>query len=190
MECSMPGFLVHHQLPELTQTHVHRVSDAIQPSHLLSAPSSVGFQMFKLDLLLLHWLCQGLWLCGSQQTGKFLKRWEYQTTSCLLRNLYAGQKATVRSGHGTTDWFQIGKGVCQGCTLSSCLFKLYAEYTMWNAGLDEAQTGIKISRKNIKNVRYTMTSPLWRKVKKKLNSLLMKVKQEWKSWLKTQHSEN
>ena len=62
--------------------------------------------------------------------GKFLKRWEYQTTSCLLRNLYGGQKATVRSGHGTTDWFQIGKGVCQGYTLSSCLFKLYAEYTM------------------------------------------------------------
>ena len=74
--------------------------------------------------------------------------------SCLLRNLYAGQEATVRTGHGATDWFQIGKGVCQGCILSPCLFNLYAEYIMKNAGLDEAHTGIKIAGRNINNLRY------------------------------------
>ena len=74
--------------------------------------------------------------------------------TCLLRYLYAGQEATVRTGHGTTDWFQIGKGVCQGCMLSPCLFNLHAEYIMQHAGLDEAQTGIKISGRNIKNHRY------------------------------------
>ena len=73
---------------------------------------------------------------------------------CLLRNLYAGQEATVRMGHGATDWFQIGKGVCQGCMLSPCLFNLYAESIMRNAGLEEAQTGIKIAGRNIKNLRY------------------------------------
>ena len=74
---------------------------------------------------------------------------------CLLRNLYAGQEATVRTGHGTTDWFQIGKGVCQGCILSPCLFNLYAEYIVRNAGLEETQAGIKIARRNINNLRYT-----------------------------------
>ena len=74
--------------------------------------------------------------------------------TCLLRNLYAGQEATVRNGHETTDWFQIGKGVCQGCILSPCLFNLYAEYIMQNAKLDEAQAGIKIARRNISNLRY------------------------------------
>ena len=74
--------------------------------------------------------------------------------TCLLRNLYAGQDATVRTGHGTTDWFQIGKGVYQGCILSSCLFNLYAEYIMRNAGLEEAQAGMKIARRNINNLRY------------------------------------
>ena len=73
---------------------------------------------------------------------------------CLLRNLYAGQEATVRTGHGTADWFQIGKGVCQGCILSPCLFNLYAEYIMRNAGLEEAQAGIKITGRNINNLRY------------------------------------
>ena len=86
--------------------------------------------------------------------------------TCLLRNLYAGQEATVRTGHGTTDWFQIGKGACQGCILSSCLFNLYAEYIMRNAGLDEAQAGIKISRRNINNSDMQMTLPLWQKVKR------------------------
>ena len=83
---------------------------------------------------------------------------------CLLRNLYAGQEATVRTGHGTTDWFQIRKGVCQGCILSSCL--LYAEYIMWNARLDEAQARIKIARRNINNFRYADDTPLWQKVKR------------------------
>ena len=79
---------------------------------------------------------------------------------CLLRNLHAGQETTVRTGHGTTDWFQIGKGVCQGCILSPCLFNLYAEYIMRNAGLEEAQAGIKIARKNTNNLRYADNTTL------------------------------
>ena len=86
--------------------------------------------------------------------------------TCLLRNLYAGQEATVRTGHGTTDWFQIGKGVRQGCILSPCLFNLYAEYIMQNAGLDEAQAGIKIARKIAITSDMQMIPPLWQKVKK------------------------
>ena len=84
----------------------------------------------------------------------------------LLRNLYAGQEATVRTGHGTTDWFQIGKGVCQGCILSPCLFNFYAEYIMRNAGLEDAQAGIKIARRIVNNLRYADLPPLWQKVKK------------------------
>ena len=87
--------------------------------------------------------------------------------TCLLRNLYAGQEATVRTGHGTTDWFQIGKGVRQGCILSPCLFNLYAEYIMRNTGLDEAQAGIKIAGRNINILRYAETLPLWRKAMRK-----------------------
>ena len=83
--------------------------------------------------------------------------------TCLLRNLHAGQEATVRTGHGTTDWFQIGKGVCQGCILSPCLFNLYAEYIMRNPGLEEAQAGIKIARRNINNLRYVDDTTLWQK---------------------------
>ena len=86
--------------------------------------------------------------------------------TCLIRNLYAGQEATVRTRHGTTDWFQIGKGVCQDYILSPCLFNLYAEYIMRNAGLDEAQARIKISRRNINNLRYADDPRLWQKVKK------------------------
>ena len=85
---------------------------------------------------------------------------------CLLRNVYAGQEATVRTGHGTTDWFQIGKGVRQGCMLSPCLFNLYAEYIMRNAGLEEAQAGIKIAGRNLNNLRLQITPPLWQKVKR------------------------
>ena len=86
--------------------------------------------------------------------------------TCLLRNLYAGQEATVRTRHGTTDWFQIGKGVCQGCILSPCLFNLYAEYIMRNAGLEEAQAGIKIAGRTINNLRYADdTTLMWQKVK-------------------------
>ena len=98
---------------------------------------------------------------------KFWKRWEYQTIlTCLLRNLYAGQEATVRNGRGTTDWFQIGKGVRQGCILSPCLFNLYAEYIMRNAGQEEAQAGIKISGRNMNNLRYTDDTTLMVKVKR------------------------
>ena len=86
--------------------------------------------------------------------------------TCLLRNLYAGQEATVRTGHGTADWLQIGKGVCQGCILSPCLFSLYAEYIMRNARLDEAQAGIKIAGRNINNFRYADDTTLWQKMKK------------------------
>ena len=93
--------------------------------------------------------------------------------TCLLRNLYAGQEATVRTGHGTMDWFQIGKGVCQGCILSPCLFNLYAEYIMGNAGLDEAQTGIKIARRNISNLRYADDTTLMAESEEELKSLLM-----------------
>ena len=97
--------------------------------------------------------------------------------TCLLRNLYAGQEATVRTGHGTTDSFQIGKGVLQGCILSPCLFNLYAEYITRNAGLDEAQAGIKIAGENISNLRYADDTSLMAE-SEELNSLLMKVKEE------------
>ena len=95
-----------------------------------------------------------------------------------MRNLYAGQEATVRTGHGTTDWFQIGKGVHQGCILSPCLFNFYAEYIMRNAGLEKAQTGIKIARKNINNLRYADDTTLKTESEEELKSLLMKVKEE------------
>ena len=95
---------------------------------------------------------------------------------CLLRNLHAGQEATVRTRHGTMDWFQIGKGVCQGCILSPCLFNLYVEYNIRNAGLDEAQAGIKIAGRNINNLRYTDDTTLISE--EELKSLLMKVKEE------------
>ena len=98
--------------------------------------------------------------------------------TCLLRNLYAGQEATVRPGHGTTDWFQIGKGVRQGYILSPCLFNLYAEYIMRNAGLDEAQAGIKISRRNINNLRYADDTTLMAESEEELKSFLMKAKEE------------
>ena len=97
--------------------------------------------------------------------------------TCLLRNLYAGQEATVRTGHGTTDWFQIAKGVRQGCILSPCLFNLYAEYIVRNAGLDEAQAGIKIARRNINNFRHSDDTTLMAE-SEELKSLLMKVKEE------------
>ena len=96
---------------------------------------------------------------------------------CLLRNLYAGQEATVRTGRGTTDWFQTGKGVHQGCILSPCLFNFYAEYILRNAGLDEAQAGIKISGKNINNLRYADDTTLMAESKEELKSLLIKVKE-------------
>ena len=102
--------------------------------------------------------------------------------TCLLRNLYAGQEATVRTGHGTTDWFQIGKGVCKGCILSPCLFNLYVEYIMRNAGLEEAHAGIKIARRNINNniniIRYADDTTLMAESEEELKSLLMKEESE------------
>ena len=101
-----------------------------------------------------------------------------ENLACLLRNLYAGQEATVRTGHGATHWFQIGKGVRQGCILSPCLFNLYAEYIMRNAGLDEAQAEIKIAGRNINNLRYADDTTLMAESEEKLKSHLMKVKEE------------
>ena len=110
--------------------------------------------------------------------------------TCLLRNLYSGQEATVRTGHGTTDWFQIGKGICLGCILSPCLFNLYAEYILQNARLDEAQAGIKIVGRNINNLRYADDTTLIAE-SEELKSLLMKVKDKSeKVGFKAQHSEN
>ena len=104
----------------------------------------------------------------------------YDCTNCLLRNLYAGQEATIRTGHGTTDWFQIGKGGCQGCILSPCLFNLRAEYIMRNARLEEEQAGIKTARRNINNLRYADNKTL----------MAESERGELKSWLKAQCSEN
>ena len=98
--------------------------------------------------------------------------------TCLLRNLYAGQEATVRTGYGTTDWFQIRKGIHQGCILSPCLFNFYAEYIMRNAGLNKAQAGIKIAKRNINNLRFADDTTLMEENEEELNSLLMKVKEE------------
>ena len=98
--------------------------------------------------------------------------------TCLLRNLYASQEATVRTGHGTTDWFHIGKGVCQGCILSPCLFNLYTEYIVQNARLDEAQAGIKIAGRNINHLRYADGTTLMAESEEELKNLLIKVKEE------------
>ena len=108
--------------------------------------------------------------------GKFLKKWEYQT--CLLINLHASQEETLRTGHGTTEWLQIGKGIHQGCILSPCLFNLHAKYIMQNARLDEAQAGINIAGRNINNLRYADDTTLMAESKEELKSLLMKVKEE------------
>ena len=110
--------------------------------------------------------------------GKFLEMGVSDHLTCLLRNLYAGQEATVRTGHGTTDWFQIRKEVHQGYILSPCLFSLYAVYFMQKAGLDEAQAGIKISRRNINNLRYGDDTTFMAESEEELKSLLMKVKEE------------
>ena len=118
--------------------------------------------------------------CGDQnKLWKILKEMEIPDhLTCLLRNLYAGQEATVRTGHGTTDWFQIGNGVRQGYILSPCLFSLYAEYIMQNAGLDEAQAGIKIARRNISNLRYADDTTLMAERKEELKRLMVKTKED------------
>ena len=118
-------------------------------------------------------------LCRSLKQWKILQEMEIPDHLIyLLRNLYAGQEATVRTRHGTTDWFQIGKGICQSCILSPCLFNFYAEYIIQNAGLDEAQAGIKIAGRNNNNLRYTDGTTLMAESKEELKSLLMKVKEE------------
>ena len=109
---------------------------------------------------------------------------------CLLRNQYTGQEATARTGHGTTDWFQIGKGVHQGCILSPCLFNLHAENIMRNARLDEAQAGIKITAKNISNLEICRWHHPYGRKQRTEESLDESERREWKNWLKTQHSEN
>ena len=109
--------------------------------------------------------------------------------TCLLRNLYAGQEAIARTGHGSTDWFQIGKGVRQGCILSPCLFNLYAEDIMRNAGLEETQAGIKIAGRNLNNLRYADDTTLVAESEEELKSLFLVESGEWKIWLKAQHSE-
>ena len=115
----------------------------------------------------------------SKICGKFLEMGIPDHLTCLLlRNLYAGQEATVRTGHGKTDWFKIGKGVQQSCILSPCLFNLYAEYVLWNAGLDKSQTGIKIAGSSINNLRYAGDNPLMAESKEELERLLMNVKEE------------
>ena len=110
--------------------------------------------------------------------------------TCLLRSLYAGQEAAVRTRHGTADWFQIGKGVCQGCILSPCLFNFYAEYIIRNAGLEETQAGIKIAGRNINNLRYAEDTTLMAESEEELKSLLMKVKEESEKAGLKQHSKN
>ena len=112
--------------------------------------------------------------------------------TCLQRNLYAGQETTVRTGHGTMDWFKFGKGVCQGCILSPCLFNLYAEYIKQNARLDEAQAKIKIARRNINNLRYANDTTFIADSEEEIKSFFIYEGErgDWKSWLKTQHSKN
>ena len=117
-----------------------------------------------------------VWITGNWKILKEMGILDCLT--CLLRNLYAGQEATVRTGYGKTDWYQIGKGVHQGCILSPCLFNLYAEYIMRNPGLDEAQAGIKIVRRNIINLRYADDTTFMAESKEELKNLLMKVKEE------------
>ena len=112
------------------------------------------------------------------QLWKILKEMGPDHLTCLLRSLYAGQEATVRTGHGTIDWFKIGNGVHQGCILSPCLFNLYTEYIMWNTGLDEAQAGIKTAGRNIKNLRYADDTTLMAESEEELKNLLMKMKEE------------
>ena len=148
-------------------------------------PTSAGSSKKRVPekhLFLLYWLCQSLCVDHNK-----LENSERDHLTCLLRNLNAGQEATVRTRHGPTDWFQIGKWVCQGCILSPCLFNLYAEYIMRNTGLEEAQAGIKIVGRNINNLRYAEDTTLMAESEEELKSLLMKMRGEWKSWLKAQH---
>ena len=119
-----------------------------------------------------------IWI--TKNSAKFLQKWEYQTTSPASWEIcmQVKEQQTVGTAHRKMDWFQIGKGLCEGCILSPCLFNLYAEYIVWNAGLDEAQAGIKIAGRNINNLRYADDTPLTAESKEELKSLLMKIKEE------------
>ena len=131
-------------------------------------------------------LCQSLWLCGSQQTVEIVQEMEYQATlPPSWKTCMQVKKQQLELDMEQQTWFQVGKGVCQGCILSPCLFNLYAEYIMPSAGLDEAQAGIKIARRNINNLRYVDDTTLMAEREE-----LKSERGEWKSWLKTQHSEN
>ena len=156
---------VNRELPDVQAV----LEKAEEPEIKLPTPtgSSKKQENSKKNLLLLHWLHQSLWLCGSQQTVENSSRdWNTDHLTCLLRNLYAGQEAIVRTVHRTTDCFQIGKGVCQGYILSPCLFNLYSEYIIWNAGLDEAQAGIKMLREISVTSDIQVPPPLWQRVKR------------------------
>ena len=170
-----------HNCPHLT----HSQSNA-QNSPSFNSTWTMNFQTFKLDLekteepeIKLREFQKNVYFCFIDYAKAFdcvdhNKLWKIlqemgipDHLTCLLRNPYAGQEAIVRTGHGITDWFQIGKGVYQGCILSPCLFNLYAGYIMWNVRLDEAQAGIKIARRNINNLRYADDTTLWQKAKRK-----------------------
>ena len=161
VNCELPDFQAGFRKGRRTRNQIANICWIIEKSKRVP----------EKHLFLLYWLCQSLWLCGSQwKTVRKKKLWKTlkemgiaDHLTCLLRNLFAGQEATVRTGHGTTDWFQIGKGVCQGCTLSPCLLNLYAEYIMRNAGLDEAQARLKEERPITSDIQ--ITSSFWQKVK-------------------------
>ena len=151
----------------------------------MKRPKSIGswkkreFQKKKTSISTLLTMSKPLTVWITINCGKFEKEMGIPDhLTCLLRNLYAGQEATATTVNGTTDWLQIGKGVREGCMLSPCLFNLYAEYIMRNAGLEEAQAGIKIARRNINNLRYSDDTTLMAESEKELKSLLMKVKEE------------
>ena len=148
----------------------------------IKLPTSIGlkkkqesFRKTSTSALLSTPKCLTVWITTK---WKILKEMGIHHLTCLLNNLHAGQEATVRTGHGTTDWFQIGKGVCQGCILSLCLFNFYAEYIIRNARLEEAQSGIKIAGRNINNLRHADENTFMAKSEEALRSLLMKVKEE------------
>ena len=146
---------VNHELPDVQVGFRKARGTRYQIANICSIIKK-NMRIPEKHLFLLYWLCQSLWLCGSQQTVENSSRAGNTRLPYLpfLRNLYAGQEATVRTEHETTDWFQIRKGVHRGCILSPCLFNLYAEYIMRNAGLEEAQAGNKIAWRNINNLRY------------------------------------
>ena len=182
------SFVTHHFCVQGRKRY-RNLANLVFTSYKQSEGSNVflffGFFFFFL-VNFYSWLCQAF-----NKLWKILKEMGIPDhLTCLLRNLYTGQEVTVRTGHGTTDWFQTGKGVRQGCILSPCLFNFYAEYIMRNAGLDEAQAGIKIAGRNINNLRYADDTTLmieWRRTEEPLDE---SERGEWKCWCKAQHSEN